>query len=248
VKSNWAQSFRIVLSTTMEEVNFPRGGRSSLEKKEDESTNRKRKKGLSSSDKKRPATDFLFGSPPTDETNKIKRSNSKKARPADSNSETTTTTTNGTSKRSLLPLGGGAVVHPAKGQAYIESLSFSKLAKGFKLLAYVREVHDDLVVFSLPHQLTGYMLRNEKMIPPTSSSDHPSRRLEVGQLLSVQIVKAVQESTKDGPRRRIQVTCDPAVINPRDESIAAAGLIVRGQVMSIEDHGLGTQPTRFFAV
>ena len=55
-------------------------------------------------------------------------------------------------------------------------------------------------------------------------------------MLSVRIVKAVQETTKDGPRRRIQVTALPQKVNtptlvPRKHAQS------RGQILSVEDHG-----------
>ena len=47
-----------------------------------------------------------------------------------------------------------------KTEPLIEALSFGKLAKGTKLLGFVREVHDEFAVLSLPNLLTGYMLQD----------------------------------------------------------------------------------------
>jgi ribosomal protein S1 len=152
------------------------------------------------------------------------------------------------SHQSLLPLGGGAVVLPKDkskgGDPLIEGLGFAKLSKGFRVLGCVREVHADLAVFSLPNLWTGYMLRSSDEEPPCDSM------LQVGQFLSVVIVKAVQEPVKGGGhRRRIQVSCLPNAVN---KVISAAGALntsfgdlstfsgapIRCQIMSIEDHGV----------
>lgn len=173
--------------------------------------------------KKRVVSDILFG-----EKRQSAGKTKKKRQRKNSVDETTTKT------KSLLPIGGGAVVVPNKGDPYIEPLSFSKFAKGFALLACVKEVHEDLVIFSLPNQWTGYMLRNEK------DEFTLEQCLEYGQVLSVRIVKAAQEQVPGGKKttRRIQVTCEPSKVNATDTSITTGGLLVRGRVLSIEDHGI----------
>jgi hypothetical protein len=114
-----------------EETAFPRGGRAPSQ----------------TAVKKRDA-DFLFGS------SEDKTSSTKKKRRKTSTTATTT---------SLLPVGGGGVVQPSdkKKEAHIEALSFSKLGKGTKLLAVVREIHDEYAVVSLPNLLNGYILKRE---------------------------------------------------------------------------------------
>lgn len=197
----------------MTELSFPRGGHSAQAK-------------TSSNQKKRASSDFLFGTTETPDSS----SPSKKHKKTD-----TSSTAESLKKKSLLPLGGGAVVKPGKGEIYIESLGFSKLEKGLQMLACVKEVHEDLAIFSLPNQWTAFMLATEDR----EKNEVPCNvALRVGQFLAVEIVKAVQESTPSGPRRRIQVTCDPKFLNPRDDSIHAAGSIVRCRVQSVEDHGI----------
>jgi hypothetical protein len=117
--------------TMSEETSFPRGGRAPSQ----------------TSVKKRDA-DFLFGS------SEDKISSKKKKR-----RKTSTTTT----ATSLLPLGGGGVVQPSdkKKEAHIEALSFTKLGKRTKLLATVREIHDEYAIVSLPNLLNGYILKRE---------------------------------------------------------------------------------------
>jgi hypothetical protein len=118
-----------------EETAFPRGGRPPSQ----------------TAVKKRDA-DFLFGSS-VDKTGSKKKKRRK-----------TTSTTAATA--SLLPVGGGGVVQPTekKKEAHIEALSFGKLGKGTKLLAVVREIHDEYAVVSLPNLLNGYILKREVSI------------------------------------------------------------------------------------
>jgi ribosomal protein S1 len=208
----------------MEEPAFPRGRPdAAVKKKEDENEDEtprdkrfKKRDGTNHhTNKKRPASDFLFGSKKPEKTSKKKK---KTTTAADS-----TVTSSG--KKSLLPMGGGGVVFPPDNKpGWIESLSFSKLVKGMRLLGCVREVYADLIVFSLPNLWTGYMLCGSNTKPLVS----------VGQYMSVVIVKAVQEATKDGPRRRIQVSCLPSVVNTSEKLVGS----VRGQVLSAEDHGI----------
>ena len=198
----------------------------------DASSERKKKKRSSSGGA---ASDFLFGGSQKSSENLelVKR-------------RKTAAATTASKSVNILPLGGGGVVHPtnSKGEAYIEALSFSKLNKGMKLLAVVREIHADLVVFSLPNLWSGYMLRSGGR--NSNKADRRSRdksgeegmpctsMLSVGQYLSVVIVKAVQETTATGPRRRIQVNCRPSAVN----SSSTTSKVARGQVLSVEDHGL----------
>lgn len=98
--------------------------------------------------------DFLFGSS-EDRTGIIKKKKRRKT--------TSTTAPTATASTSLLPLGGGGVVQPTekRKEAHIEALSFGKLGKGTKLLAVVREIHDEYAVVSLPNLLNGYILKRE---------------------------------------------------------------------------------------
>jgi ribosomal protein S1 len=229
----------------MEEDSFPRGrpaqdAPSEADKKQPDRGRSREKSARGSGDKKRSAaesSDFLFGGGAKEEETKA-RSASKKSKKAK-----TTEKAASTASQSLLPLGGGGVVHPTNKEAWIEPLSFTKLAKGFKLLGCVRAVQDDLILFSLPNMWTGYMLvddikKNKNGIPEWSCR----QMVQPGQMLSVVILKAVQEDTpsvagKSGQRRRIQVTCLPNKMNPL-ELTASSSSSVRGQVLSVEDHGL----------
>jgi predicted RNA-binding protein with RPS1 domain len=248
-----------------EEVSFPRGGggrrRSEPTPVDQESDKKKnRKKRKSTEDDAPPATpqsikaDLLFGS-------KSKKSDSEKSSKKRKKSEVAVDT----GKHSLLPLGGGGVVISTKkhkkdksagstvvSTPIIEALNFSKLAKGTKLLACVREVQDTFAIVSLPNLLTAYML---------PQPEYPLHRtLAVGQTLAVVVQKVVLETVAGGggqTQRRIQVTAVPQAVNPRsllmgDESskntqentmasaanrLARASVPVRGQILSIEDHG-----------
>ena len=243
-------------------------------KKKDEDYHNKKEKGHSrgrrdrshdddddDKTKKRPrhASDFLFGSDTKDTSRKLSPPKRGKT-----NSTGTSATTTTASSSNVLPLGGGGVVtsshprHQTKTSSFssssistsrwIESLGFSKLHAGFRVLAIVRQIqppqsdtdHDELYVFALPHQWTGYMVHKN------SSNKQQRLRLSVGQVLTVTIVQAVQEPGPNGTmRRRIQVSCLPQAVNPTLEETHSSndpqhehGTRLRGQVQSIQDHGL----------
>lgn len=189
--------------------------------------------------------EFLFGSTEDDEANQ-QRLSSKRSRSA-SKDLTQENSRLSMYSKSLLPLGGGGCVVSGSskqqqhqmGEGYIEPLQFTKFSPGFKLLAVVKQVTADLAVFSLPNLWTAYMLRSTT----TGSSPPLDDCLQVDQVLAVTVVKAVQESTPSGPKRRIQVTCDPARVNPVDLNVPAAtsgggGVLCRGMIVSVQDHGL----------
>lgn len=224
----------------MEEGSFPRGRLQTNEPKDKDKASKyaHRKRSKSEGSKTRRSDDILFGKRAEDAGTSRKK---RKKSPADEK-ETTP------SHQSLLPLGGGAVVLPKDksggGEPLIEGLGFAKLSKGFRVLGCVREVHADLAVFSLPNLWTGYMLRASDDEPPCDSM------LQVGQFLSVVIVKAVQEPVKGGGhRRRIQVSCLPNAVNkvistsgalnaPLRDLSTFPGAPIRCQIVSIEDHGV----------
>jgi ribosomal protein S1 len=223
----------------MEEGSFPRGRVKTAEPQDKDPNHVRRKRSKSEGDHKmRRSDDILFGKRTEDKQSSRKK---RKQSPAEEKGAPA-------SHQSLLPLGGGAVVLPKDksggGDPLIEGLGFAKLSKGFRVLGCVREVHADLAVFSLPNLWTGYMLRSSDEEPRCDSM------LQVGQFLSVVIVKAVQEPVKGGGhRRRIQVSCLPNAVN---KVISAAGALstplrdlstfsgapIRCQIMSIEDHGV----------
>lgn len=227
----------------MEEDSFPRGRPSQDAPADADKSQKQPDRGRSrekSGDKKRSAADsadFLFGGGAAADETKA-RSASKRSKKAK-----TTEKAAANASQSLLPLGGGGVVHPTNKEAWIEPLSFTKLAKGFKLLGCVRAVQDDLILFSLPNMWTGYMLLDDIKKKSSTDPEWSGRQMvQTGQMLSVVILKAVQEDTpsvagKSGQRRRIQVTCLPNKMNPL-ELTSSSSSSVRGQVISVEDHGL----------
>lgn len=177
----------------MEEVSFPRGGRSHSNKndalaKDDNQKERKRSRSKAKSADAATSAgerDFLFGAPP----NTASSSSSKKRKTTDKAKAESSTTSLIANRSSLMPLGGGGVVvhqgpdgastskdnkkqqHQQRSkEPFIEPLSFSKLAKQTKLLAVVREVLDDVCVVSLPNFLTGYILRDTKKINQNNSN------------------------------------------------------------------------------
>ena len=222
-------------------------------------------------------TDFLFGSSKKNkDTTDHETSKSKRRK---------TTGDSTASKHSLLPLGGGGVVVSTKRRKSknknevaavrkgetttitIEALSFSKLAKGTKVLGCVREVHEQYAIVSLPNLLSGYILPQVDPRNGDSALYPLSHTLSVGQVLAVVVMKIATETVSGGggqTRRRIQVSPLPQLLNPRsllvgddyilpDKSsgdgkskgsivssanrLSRSSVPVRGQILSVEDHG-----------
>lgn len=287
----------------MEQTNFPRGGRSASgvnptftastassssdrrakQSKLRHSSNQETESISQSELLKKRSSDFLFGGG-GDDLERIKTASKRSKTKKDGQAHTASAST-----KSMLPLGGGAVIQQSgKGKAEvssnmltIEALSFNKLAAGMKLLGCVREVHRDLIVYSLPNLWTGYMLLSDFSKRTTTSNqqqqksviDDCRKMVQVGQYMTVVIVKAVKETAPSGqqPRRRIQVSCRPDWVNPRamedmivsrnhpsqeiyekhematiakqnkkksEKTRSPNALVLSGQVLSVEDHGL----------
>jgi ribosomal protein S1 len=251
-----------------EETSFPRGGNQREEidttaESDNKQKNQKRKTPAasdtttpsSSSDIKK---DFLFGGG-SKKKDDGKSSSSKRRKTDEPNADVSSS-----NKNSLLPLGGGGVVVSSKrhkqagkttgttsSSVVIEALGFSKLAKGSKLLACVREVQENYAIVSLPNLLTAYILPQGK---PGSAPKYPlSNTLEIGQTIAVVVTKISKEPIKGGDsRRRIQVSALPQAVNPRlllagegekstltstANRLSRASVPIRGQIMSVEDHG-----------
>ena len=215
----------------MEEISFPRGGRAPPpSSREDKSVEKKSKdKRSSSSSNSKRKDDFLFGR--SDDQHPQHHQKRRKVGSSDRSADASSSM-----KHSLLPLGGGGVVmsskhgkHKGQQEPLIEALSFTKLAKGTKLLGVVREVHDDFAVLSLPNLLTGYILRDAKY-PLT-------RCVSNGQYMAVVVKKIVTENVPGSQqkKRRIQVSVAPSDLNSRDTP--SRSVTVRGQILSVEDHG-----------
>jgi len=223
------------------EESFPRGRRRRLSEDANETEAIPKKSSRASkkkqeAQKKREASDFLFGTGPNKER-KVGNDNpgNNKRHKRDQSPHHAVDQQN-QQRSSLLPIGGGGVITTRKnrGERIIESLGFSKLRPGLQLLSVVREVHEDLAVFSLPNHWTGFMLR------PTSSSWACDEMLQVGQMMCVTVVKAAQEATKTGPRRRIQVSCMPGKVNSTfaNGEQPKQNAVIRGQIKTVEDHGV----------
>ncbi len=251
-----------MLTTMVDEMSFPRGSsRSAKEESAKESDTKKlrpsQKRKTNEADAKTTASsikkDFLFGSSKKKDEKSSSSSKRRKVEDAPSTS----------GSKSLMPLGGGGVVVSTKKHkgtdsvstsTHIESLGFSKIAKGSKLLACVREVQENYAIVSLPNLLTAYVL------PQSKSGQAPkyplANTMQVGQTLAVVVTKIAVEQVKGGQsRRRIQVSALPQDVNPRlllageaggakDSSVtsaanrlARASVPIRGQIMSVEDHG-----------
>jgi len=108
-----------------------------------------------------------------------------------------------------------------------ESIGWSRLAKGYKLLGIVSEIiSDDLVIVSLPNMMRGYVMRHNPSHPPltTSLSLHQATTFYVSSL------------TKED--KRVELSIEPQLINKgitHDQLCTDA--TVRVRVSSKEDHG-----------
>ncbi|KAL7554857.1 hypothetical protein ACHAWF_018571 [Thalassiosira exigua] len=163
-----------------------------------------------------------------------------------------------------LPLGGGSVVPPSVGPsgrrvpARIESLTFSKFAKGTKVLGVIREVAEEYALVSLPAMLTGYVRREEggealtRVLPPVGSA----MGFAVASVGVEEVSKRQQKKdaaaggagNRPARRRRIELSPHPAHVNAGvrvDEYLSPlsgsadddAPMVVRGRITSVEDHG-----------
>ncbi|KAL3938362.1 MAG: hypothetical protein SGBAC_006712 [Bacillariaceae sp.] len=221
-------------------TSFPRGG---VEERRQKHTDEADNEDASKKNYKRKMkaqsmeTEFLFGRKETGDGEVKKRSKKRK---------TSTSAEGVMNAQSMLPVGGGGVSLPsasgkqkksASTAPTIEALGFSKLAKNTKILAVVKEVQEEFAIFSMPNLLNGYMLPIKK----SGDLDEYSlpRCLRVGQTMAVAIQKVVKEQVSGGSvRKRIQVSALPQMVNTKDETAFGKPQIpVRGQIISIEDHG-----------
>ena len=228
-----------------EEISFPRGGAERIPKSTEATTQRE----SSSSSKKKKArkrsesNDFLFGAGSNGYDSNQAKKKSKRSKKHEGAHKPTISST-----LSSLPLGGGAVQPPIdtkkyKKPAIIESISFTKLTKGTKLLGIVSEVAQDYAVVSLPSMLNGFIRRTN------NSGIRLDHVVKVGMVLPVVVVKTTSETVKnksDGPKtsnqpvvkKRIELTVSPsAVNNGLTNDMLYEGISVRGRIRSIEDHG-----------
>lgn len=209
-----------------EELNFPRGGKENAEEKKTPVSEKKSKKRSNSSD-------FLFGGSKEEKSKKQKKSK-----------DVTSSKNFPMGSSSSLPLGGGGVLQPTqssslKKPAFIESLSFQKLAKGTKLLGIVREVAEEYAVVSLPGMLTGFLRKDKTDVSL-------NRVVSVGMCLAVIVLKATSETVIDKnasskqpiQKRRIELSVAPALLNAGlTIDMLFTGMHVRGKIRSVEDHG-----------
>lgn len=171
---------------------------------------------------------------------------------------------------SQLPLGGGAVL-PAmvtsSGKRIppkIELLSFSKLAKGTKVLGVIRELTPEYAVVSLPTMLTGFVRRADENDPPLSRVLPPVNTVMAFSIVSTTTQEVSKKDKANNPnassvkKRRIELSPWPIHVNAgvnieeflkstsslRDDFGGVTGnannasmMAVRGRIISVEDHG-----------
>jgi len=233
------------------EEDFPRGGITPSQQQQQPSSsaateNEKKKNEKKRGRKRAESNDFLFGTGAL----AVDQQGSKKSKKQKKNAAVVDASATGTSaSMSSLPLGGGAVQPPSgsssaayKKPAFIESISFQKLAKGMKLLGIVREVAPDYAVVSLPSMLTGFIRRD------SNSGIRLDHVVNVGMVLPVVVVKATSETVVDRNasgqkgksvlKKRIELTVSPSAVNSGlTKDMLYEGIVVRGRIRSVEDHG-----------
>ena len=241
-----------------ETVAFPRGKRKSTTSAKDDTSHPSKKHAPSASTTSadKIEKDFLFGSAATaSDLVDTGRSRKKSGSGSGSSSQHHLYDVS-PSVVSQLPLGGGAVL-PAmitsSGKRIppkIELLSFSKLAKGTKVLGVIREVTPDYAVVSLPTMLTGFVRRAHDNDAPLTRMLPPVNTVMAFSILSTttqEVSKKDKANNPNGPvkKRRIELSPWPLHVNAGvniDEFLKSghkhdAMMTVRGKITSVEDHG-----------
>jgi len=220
-----------------EEYNFPRGRAEPIEKPSSTENQKSKQESKKQGRKRSKSNDFLFTTHQDDAQGGSKKSKKQKKNASESIANTTIAT-------STLPLGGGAVMPPIessshKKPAFIESLSFQKVAKGMKMLGVVRQVAPEYAVVSLPSMFTGFIRRD------SNSGIRLDHVVSVGMVLPVAVLRATSETVSDNGsksktsvKRRIELTVSPAILNNGlNHDMLYEGITVRGRIRSVEDHG-----------
>jgi len=243
-----------------EPVAFPRGKRKSTTSTKDDTSHPSKKHAPSASSTSAAETiekDFLFGSSVTSSDLADASERSKRGGSSSSSSKQQQYYDMSPSVVSQLPLGGGAVL-PAmvtsSGKRIppkIELLSFSKLAKGTKVLGVIREVTPDYAVVSLPTMLTGFVRRADENDAPLTRilpSVNTVMAFSIVSTTTQEVSKKDKTNNPNAPvkKRRIELSPWPIHVNAgvnieeflkdtanNDDSIMA----VRGRIVSVEDHG-----------
>lgn len=198
-------------------------------------------------------TDFLFGSSSTGDASLRKKPSSRRRDeedgPYDSDDEDYA---NAGTVASQLPLGGGAVLPPATGSngrrvpPKIEPLTFSKYARGTKVLGSIREVRDEYALVGLPCMLAGYVRREEDGPPLTLTLPREGTMMAFAVLHAGEEAPSKKERERAAARgetarrrRRIELSPMPAHVNRgvRMEGMPREPTVVRGRIASVEDHG-----------
>lgn len=243
-----------------EPVAFPRGKRKSTTSTKDDTSHPSKKHAPSASSTSAAETiekDFLFGSSATSSDLADASGRSKRGGSSSSSSKQQQYYDMSPSVVSQLPLGGGAVL-PAmvtsSGKRIppkIELLSFSKLAKGTKVLGVIREVTPDYAVVSLPTMLTGFVRRADENDAPLTRilpSVNTVMAFSIVSTTTQEVSKKDKTNNPNAPvkKRRIELSPWPIHVNAgvnieeflkdtanNDDSMMA----VRGRIVSVEDHG-----------
>ena len=243
------------MSSNDQPTSFPRGKRKAKPPSSASAASAPRDRSLQQrqSQHQQPADDFLFG---TAEPAKRRKTKDRDGHDGGGDYDHASAGPNLTA--SSLPLGGGSVLPPASSSggkripARIELLSFSKFARGTKVLGCVREVSAEYAVVSLPTMLTGFVRREDDGPPLTDVL--PGVNSVMAFWVSGTETESVgkKAAAKGGimgsaKKRRIELSPFPAQVNSGvrlDDYLRGGGgsdgdvpMVVRGRVTSVEDHG-----------
>ena len=238
------------MSPSNQPTSFPRGKRKAKPSSASSAASEARGKSRQPQQQQQPADDFLFGSAEPAKRRKTR------GRDGDDRHDHAAAGPNLTA--SSLPLGGGSVLPPASSSsgkripARIELLSFSKFARGTKVLGCVREVSAEYAVVSLPTMLTGFV-RREDGGPPLTDVLPGENSIMAFWVSSTETEHVGKKAAAKGgimqsaKKRRIELSPYPAQVNSglRLDDYLRGGsgadrdspMVIRGCITSVEDHG-----------
>ncbi|ORZ06034.1 hypothetical protein BCR42DRAFT_427544 [Absidia repens] len=220
-----AEAAELVTSTS-EEVNFPRGGASVLTPLEHREISNKVAKDLFSTKKS------------STETESEPATKKRKASKKDAKNSKSTGDTDDTDKRVM-----------------IEDLSFKKLTVGSIVLGCVTQINDLNILVALPNQLVGTLPITEisdvltKQVEAAAAADEDEDEdmdnntelpdlntlFHIGQWVPCSIT-SVQGN--DSGKKRIELSLKPSIVNSAIAKVdIVSGLVIGASVESVEDHG-----------
>lgn len=112
----------------------------------------------------------------------------------------------------------------------IEPLLFNRIKLGTLLLGQVAEIKPFELVLSLPSNLVGFVEFEEE----DEDQPDPAKSYKVGQW-----IRAVVTGLGEAPRKRIELSISPELVNQTidEDDAVLPGMSIQATVKSVEDHG-----------